>query len=293
MGLIVLCSGDLVELGDLARRIREVNDEINLYESANLKILEDLKRAADQVESMYREMTVSQEMAVDAVNKKLMELWDLNDELTSKYEEEKRVRAEVEDQNRTLARVWEKATEAKEKIEQYERRRQLWLDENCELLKAKIGVRSLLPSEDNSKTLKSVLQNVEVILNFNKELNTQFKRELKEKKDLFNRILSVVPRAINKLKKDLVQGVTVKIDNKHELDRVTKKVLRLHVKLRNLKINTNIAEHRLKSLEKTLEEYEDDKECFELVRNNIRVINQEVQWIFPFPLDTLRLCCKL
>lgn len=267
---VMLCSVvDAAELVDLVRQIREVNDEIKLYESANLKILEDLERAAGWIESKYREVTVSQEMAVDAVNKRLAELWDLSDDLSSKYEEEARIRAVVEDQNRTLARVWEKVAEAQEKIELFERLRQLKLHEKCDVLKAKIGFRSLLKSENNTKTLKSVLQRVKIILNFNKELNAQFKRELKEKEALSNRIQGVVPSAIYNLKKDLAKGLTVKIDNKHELDRVTQQVLSLHVKSSELKTFTKIAEHRLMSLEKILEGYEDDHQCYELVRHNI------------------------
>lgn len=258
---VVLCSVGSAELVDLAHRIREVNDEIELYESANLVILEDLKQAAGRIESGYRELTVSQEMTVDAVNKKLTELWDLSDDLTSKYEEEALIRAEVENQNRTLARVQQKMSETLDKIKQYEKRNQSQLHKECDVLKVKIGVRSLLKSENNKKTLQSVLRGVEIILILNKELNAQFKRELKEKKELYNRMQEVVQSAIYDLKKDLVTGVAVKIDNKHELDRVTQKVLSLHVKLRQLKTYTKFVEHRLISLEKTLKGYEDDHQC--------------------------------
>lgn len=258
---VVLCSVGSEQLVDLAHRIREVNDEIELYESANLVILEDLKHEAGRIESGYRELTVSQGMTVDAVNKKLVELRDLSDDLTSKYEEEARVRAEVEDRNRTLARVRQKVSETEEKIKLYEKRNQSQLHKECNAFKAKIGVRSLLKSEDNTKTLQSVLREVEIILNLNKELNAQFKRELKEKNELYNRMQEEVQSAIYNLNKDLVTGVAVKIDNKHELDRVTQKVVSLHVKLRDLKTNTNFAKHRLISLEKTLKGYEDDHQC--------------------------------
>lgn len=258
---VVLCSVGSAELVDLARRVREVNDEIELYESANLVILEDLKQAAGRIESGYRELTVSQEMGVDAVNKKLAELWGLSNDLTSKYEEETRVRAEVEDQNRTLARVRQKVSEAEEKIELYEKRNQSQLHKECDVFKDKIGVRSLLKSENNTKTLQSVLREVEIMLNLNKELNAQFKRELKEKKELYNRIQEEVQSPIYNLRKDLVIGVAVKIDNKHELDRVTQKVVSLHVTLRDLKTNTKSAEHQLISLQKTLKRYEDDHRC--------------------------------
>lgn len=258
---VVLCSVGSKQLVDLARRIREVNDEIELYESANLVILEDLKQAAGRIESGYRELTVSQEMGVDAVNKKLTELWGLSDDLTLKYEKEARVRAEVEDQNRTLARVRQKVSEAEEKIKLYEKRNQSQLHKECDVFKAKIGVRSLLKSENNTRTLQSVLREVEIILNLNKELNAQFKRELKEKKELYNMILVEAQSAIYNIKKDLVTGVAVKIDNNHELDRVTQQVVSLHVKLRDLKTNTKVAKHQLISLEKTLKGYEDDHQC--------------------------------
>lgn len=258
---VVLCSVGSAKLVDLARRIREVSDEIKLYESANLVILEDLKQAAGRIESGYRELTVSQEMAVDAVNKKLAELWGLSNDLTSKYEEETRVRVKVEDQNRTLARVRQKVSEAEEKIKLFEKRNQSQLHKECDVSKAKIGVRSLFKSENNTKTLQSVLREVEIILNLNKELNAQFKRELKEKKKMYNRMQVEVQSAIYNLKKDLVTGVAVKIDNKHELDRVTQEVLSLHVRLRDLKTNTKFAKHRLISLEKTLKGYEDDRQC--------------------------------